>query len=128
MGGRGRLGLRAVGSLPVLLLVGAVLSATVAGLGVRAVEIFRQKKGEQESLQEFQEFVERARTVCYGAGELQVVINKAEIVVRGRLLQLLSPPRVESLPIPFSENIILKRGAYTLRLKKTGGGWFLEVE
>jgi hypothetical protein len=127
MGGGGRLGLRGVESLPVLLLVGGILSAVAAGLGVRAVDTFNQKRDEQVSLQEFQEFTEKARAVCFGAGELQVTITKAEIVLRGAVAQLCSPPRAESLPVPFSRNGVLKEGTYTIRLKKIEEGWFLEV-
>ena len=115
-------------SLPVLLLVGAILSVMVVGIGTKAVEIFDRKSRELASLQEFQEFAEKARAVCYGAGELQVKVTEAEIIIKGKLIQLRSPPRVESLPVPFYENKILRKGVYVLRLKKTKGGRFLEVK
>jgi hypothetical protein len=120
--------LKGIESLPVFLLVTATLSTLVVGTGVRMVEIFDEKRDEQISLDEFQKFVEKARSVCYGLGEVQVTLSKAEILLDGKFAKLLSPPRVESLPISFFERLVLKRGTYTIRLRKDGGGWFLEVK
>jgi hypothetical protein len=128
MGRRSGLDVRGIESLPIFLLLTAFLSVTTAGLGLKAVEMFETKRDEQICLHEFCEFLEKAREVCYGAGEAKVTLSRAEIVLRGNLVLLNRPPRVESLPVSFSRDAVLKEGVYTISLKKTNSGWFLEIE
>ncbi|MEM2281938.1 MAG: hypothetical protein QXH26_00095 [Candidatus Hadarchaeales archaeon] len=130
MGGRGGLGLRGIESLPAALLLSAILSVMVAGFGVRAMETLSEGRARQRAIQEFLEFTEAARAACSGEGR-QVTLTEAEVAVSGRAVQLYfkgSPIRAEVLPVPFSREARLTPGSYTISLRRTGGGWFLEVE
>jgi hypothetical protein len=50
--------------------------------------------------------------------EAKVTLSRAEIVLRGNLVLLNRPPRVESLPVSFSRDAVLKEGVLHHQLEK----------
>lgn len=94
------------------------------------MDIFSERRARQRAVQEFFEFTEAARAACSGESR-QVTLTEAEVAVSGSVVQLYfkgSPLRAEVLPVPFSREARLAGGSYTISLRRTGGGWFLEVE
>lgn len=126
MGGGSSSGLRGVESLPVGLLLTAVVSCMVVSAGVRGVELFWRKKSDLDAVREFNALVEEIW--CLHEKESALVsVTKAEIVLEGKTATLLKPRRAETLPFPVSERVVLSTGTYELRLRKTKNGWYLDV-
>lgn len=126
---------RGIESLPVVLLLGAVLAACTLGLGTRAL-IQEQKLNErQKAIEGFNSFIERARMASAGGlGSVQHVeleLTGAEIMVDANLVQLVVGEEVlrsELMPLPLvSEGGKIGEGSYAIELKRSEG-YFLEIK
>lgn len=127
---------RGVESMPVVLLLGAVLGAGTLAIGTTCLDQARRLSERQRAIDSFNHFVERSRMLSAGGvGSVQLVeleLGGGEIIVDGELVQLMlngDLVRSDTLPLPvFSQETELGSGSYLIELKREAGGeFFLEV-
>ncbi|MDI6884276.1 MAG: hypothetical protein QMD00_04000 [Hadesarchaea archaeon] len=125
-----------VESLPVALMLGAVLGASTLAIGAACLDQAQRLSGRQRAIDSFNHFVERARMLgAGGVGSIQLVeleLGGGEIIVDGELVQLMLDGelvRSDVLPLPVSApESELNSGSYLIELKRgASGGCFLEV-
>ncbi|MFN4132763.1 MAG: hypothetical protein ACK4GQ_00095 [Candidatus Hadarchaeales archaeon] len=128
MGGAGGGELRMEGgeagvwSLPVSLLLGAILATATVAIGTASLARVERLERARQAVEDFNNFVEAVRLLSFG-GEGSVrrvaVRGEAEIDVWGTFAQLkLSGDvlRAEPLPIPISAPATLHQGIHEMRL------------
>jgi hypothetical protein len=123
---------KGVESLPVVLLLGAVLAASTLAIGTACLD------ERQRAIESFNIFVERARMASTGGiGSVQQVeleLTGGKLVVDANLVQLIYGEEVlrsETLPLPVVQDgggFEIGTGSYAIELLRGGeGGYFLEV-
>lgn len=128
---------RGIESLPVVLVLGAVLAACTLGLGARAMIQVTRINERQKAIDSFNSFVERVRMVCAGgigsAQRVELELGDAEITIESNIVKLVSGEEVlrcELLPLPLVvEGSNIGGGDYTIELRRSPSGeYFLEVK
>ena len=129
---------KGVESLPVVLLLGAVLAASTLAIGTACLDRVQRLGERQRAIESFNTFVERTRMVSTGGiGSVQQVeleLAGGEIVFDANLVQLIYGEEVlrsETLPLPVVQDgrgFEIGTGSYEIELLCGGeGGYFLEV-
>ena len=128
---------RGIESLPVMLLLGAVLGASTLAIGLTSFDRAQRLDKRQRAIDSFDLFVERALILSAGGvGSVQMVeleLGEYKIVLDGKLVRLVADEelvRSDVLPIPVSAPVFqLGSGAYLIGLKRGADGkCFLELE
>lgn len=128
---------RGVESLPIVLLLGAVLGASTLTIGAACLDQSQRLSVRQRAIDSFNHFVERAWMVSVGGvGNVQLVgleLGDGKLAVDGELVQLQIDGEVvrsDVLPLSISApNPELSSGGYLIELKRgTDGECFLEVQ
>ena len=129
---------KGVESLPVVLLLGAVLAAFTLAIGTACLDRAQRLGERQHAIESFNLFVELARmTSAGGIGSIQQVeleLNGGKLVVNVNLVQLTYGEEVlrgEILPLPIvldGGGFEVGAGSYAIELRRDGeDGCFLEV-
>lgn len=126
---------RGVESLPIVMMIGALLAAGTVSIGIEAIGRAQRMSDLQRAVESFNLFVEQSRILCAGGlGESRLVemeLGEGRIALKGNLVQLLvrGTVRSELLPLPISgvENE-LGNGSYLLRICQRDGVCFIKVE
>jgi len=129
---------KGVESLPVVLLLGAVLAASTLAIGTACLNRVQRLGERQRAIESFNTFVERTRMVSAGGiGSVQQVeleLAGSELVVDANLVQLIYGEEVLRsgiLPLPVVQEgggFEIGTGSYQIELMRGGeGGYFLEV-
>jgi hypothetical protein len=129
---------KGVESLPVVLLLGAVLAASTLAIGTICIDRAQRIGERQHAIESFNSFVERARmTSAGGIGSVQQVelgLNGGKLVFDANLVQLTYGEEVlrgEILPLPIvldGGGFEIGAGSYSIELQRDGeDGYFLEV-
>ncbi|MGQ9787791.1 MAG: hypothetical protein ACUVQM_00525 [Candidatus Hadarchaeaceae archaeon] len=126
---------RGVESLPVVVLIGAILTAGTVSIGVEAISRAQRMTTQRRAIESFDLFVEQSRILCAGGlGDSRFVyieLGDGLIVLKGNIVQLLigGTARSELLPLPVleSENE-LRSGIYFLQVCRGVCGFFIKVE
>jgi len=129
---------KGVESLPVVLLLGAVLAASTLAIGTACLGRVQRLGERQRAIESFNIFVERARMASTGGiGSVQQVeleLTGGKLVVDANLVQLIYGEEVlrsETLPLPVVQDgggFEIGTGSYAIELLRGGeGGYFLEV-
>jgi len=129
---------KGVESLPVVLLLGAVLAASTLAIGTACLDRVQRLGERQRAIESFNTFVERTRMVSAGGiGSVQQVeleLAGGELVVDANLVQLIYGEEVLRsgiLPLPVVQEgggFEIGTGSYVIELRRDGeGGYFLEV-
>ena len=127
-----------VESLPVVLLLGAVLAACALGIGAETLTRVQSLSERQRAIESFDTFVDRARMVSAGGlGNHQRVgleLAGGKLVVNADLVQLVIGEEVlrsEILPLPVVPDGAgdeICEGSYSIELRRgSEGGYFLGV-
>lgn len=127
-----------VESLPVVLLLGAVLAASTLAIGTACLDRVQRLDERKRAIVSFNAFVERARMVSTGGvGSVQRVeleLTGGKLVLNANLVQLIYGGEVlrsETLPLPVVQDnggFEISTGSYAIELLRGGeGGYFLEV-
>lgn len=130
---------KGVETLPIVLLLGTILSACTLGIGARCLANVRKLAELQQAVDDFNSLVERAMIVSAGSeGSIQHIeldLSTGRIVVRGKLLQLVVGDEIrrsEVLPLPIlidnHETWEIANGWYAIELQRDSRGkYFLEL-
>lgn len=129
---------KGIESLPVVLLLGAVLAASTLAIGTACLHRVQRLEEQQRAIESFNSFVERACMVSTGGvGNLQQVeleLAGGKLVLDSHLVQLIYGEellRSETLPLPVVQDgggFEIATGSYAIELLRGGEGeYFLEV-
>lgn len=126
---------RGMESLPVIIMIGAILAAGTVSIGIEAISRAQRMSSQRRAIEGFNLFVEQSCILCAGGlGDSRLVdieLGDGLIVLKGNIVQLLigGTVRSEVLPLPIlaSENE-LRSGSYLLRVCREGSGFFIKVE
>lgn len=129
---------KGVESLPVVLLLGAVLAASTLAIGTACLDRVQRLGERQRAIESFNIFVERTRMASTGGiGSVQQVeleLTGGEIVFDANLVQLIYGEEVlrsRTLPLPVVQDgggFEIGTGSYEIELLRGDeGGYFLEV-
>ena len=129
---------KGVESLPVVLLLGAVLAASTLAIGTACLDRVQRLGERQRAIESFNTFVERARMASTGGiGSVQQVeleLTGGKLVIDANLVQLIYGEEVlrsETLPLPVvldGGGFEIGTGSYAIELLRGDeGGYFLEV-
>ncbi|HID60785.1 MAG TPA: hypothetical protein EYP46_02865 [Hadesarchaea archaeon] len=127
---------RGIESLPVVLLLSAVLGASTLGIGLACLDQARRLSERQQAIDAFNTFTERVRMLsASGVGSAQLVeVNTGEgvIVLDENLARLVVGDEIvrsDFLPLPVLASASqLDSGSYLIELKRgADGGCFLEL-
>jgi len=129
---------KGVESLPVVLLLGAVLAASTLAIGTACLDRVQRLGKRQRAIESFNTFVERTRMVSTGGiGSVQQVeleLAGGELVFDANLVQLIYGEEVlrsRTLPLPVVQDggdFEIGTGSYAIELLRGDeGGYFLEV-
>ncbi len=125
-----------VESLPVVLLLGAMLGASTLAIGVACLDQAQRLGNRQRAIDGFNLFVERARMLSAGGvGSIQLVeleLGESSIILDGKFVQLVMDGEVirsDVLLLPISApEPQLGSGSYLIELKRGADGrCFLEL-
>lgn len=128
---------RGVESLPIALLLGAVLGVSTLAIGFACLDQTQRLNERQWAIDGFNIFIERARMLSAGGvGSVQLVefeLGEYKIILEGELIQLVTGEEVvrsDVLPIPVSTSASqLGTGTYLIELKRGADGkCFLGLE
>jgi hypothetical protein len=128
---------KGVEALPIVLLLGAVLGASILAIGFACLDQTQRLNERQRAIDGFNLFIERARMLSAGGvGSVQLVeleLGGCKIVLEGELIQLVMGEEVvrsDVLSIPVSTPTSqLGTGTYLIGLKRGADGrCFLELE
>lgn len=115
-------------TLPVSLLLGAMLTTAVVAIGMACMEQVERTERTRQAVEDFNGFVEAVRLLALGGdgGERSVAVRgEGKIVVDGNIAQLeLSGGvlRAGILPIPTLTRATLSTGTHVLRVKRGSDG------
>lgn len=119
-------------SLPLVLLLGAMLAASAAAIGSNALNRVQRLTSEQRAINSFNNFVEQCQMLCAGGvGDSKVVeldLGEGKIALRGNLVQLLVGKTVKGFLLPLSVSAAsdeLYSGTYVLKVYRRADGLFL---
>jgi len=129
---------KGVESLPVVLLLSAVLAASTLAIGTACLDRVQRLGKRQRAIESFNTFVERTRMVSIGGiGSVQQValeLAGGELVFDANLVQLIYGEEVlrsRILPLPVVQDggdFEIGTGSYAIELLRGDeGGYFLEV-
>ncbi len=129
---------KGVESLPIVLLLGAMLAASTLGIGTTCIDRTQRLDERQHAINSFNSFVERARIISAGGiGSIQQVeleLNRGKLVFDAKLVQLTYDEEVlrsEILPLPIvleGGGFKIGAGSYSIKLQRDDEyGYFLEV-
>lgn len=129
---------KGVESLPVVLLLGALLAASTLAIGTTCIDRAQRLGERQHAIESFNSFVELARmTSAGGIGSIQQVeleLNGGKLVFDAKLVQLTYGEEVlrsEILPLPIvldGGGFKIGAGSYSIKLQRDGEyGYFLKV-
>lgn len=129
---------KGVESLPVVLLLGAVLAASTLAIGTACLDRVQRLGERQRAIESFNTFVERTRMVSAGGiGSVQQVeleLTGGKLVIDANLVQLIygwEVLRSGILPLPVVQEgggFEIGTGSYVIELRRDGeDGYFLEV-
>ena len=122
-----------VESLPIALLLGAMLAASTVAIGAACLERAQRMSERQRVVDSFNIFVERAQILSSGGfGGTQLVeleLGDGSIRVEGRLVQLLAGDAVVRSEIVPLEMLVdgngLRSGSYIMEIGRTADGRFI---
>ena len=129
---------KGIESLPVVLLLGAVLAASTLAIGTACLDLVQRLRERQRAIDSFNTFVERARMVSTGGiGNVQQVeleLGGGKVVFDSNLVQLIYGEEVlrsETLPLPVVQDgggFEIGAGSFEIELQRGGEGkYFLDV-
>ena len=129
---------KGVESLPVVLLLGAVLAASTLAIGAACLDRVQRLGKRQRAIESFNSFVERTRMASTGGvGSVQQVeleLAGGELVVDANLVQLIYGDEVlrsETLPLPVVQEggrFEIGTGSYVIELRRDSEDeYFLKV-
>ncbi len=128
-----RLGQKGVWSLPVVLTLGLVLTASVLSVGFACAGMVNRARQRQAAIEDFNAFLERIQMLGIGGvggtGRLELKLE-GEIILEGGLAGLVvggENIRFENLPLTISGVSSLSAGCYRLELKREDGDVFIEI-
>ena len=131
-----KLDARGIESLPVVLLLGAVLGGSTLAIGAACLDQAQRLSGRQRAIDSFNYFVERTRMLSAGGlGSVQLVeleLCGGKLTVEKELVQLVINGEIVGsnvLPLPVTTSgLELSSGSYLLELKRgADGGYHLEA-
>ncbi|MFQ6129623.1 MAG: hypothetical protein ACE5OT_02290 [Candidatus Hadarchaeaceae archaeon] len=128
---------KGVESLPIVLLLGAVLAASTLAIGTACLDLVQGLRERQRAIGSFNTFVERAHMVSTGGvGNVQQVeleLAGGKLVFDANLVQLIYGGEVlrsETLPLPvvWDGGDLIDAGSYAIELLRGGEGeYFLKL-
>ncbi len=129
-----RLGHNGVWSLPVVLVLGLVLTTSVLSVGLACAGMVNRTRQKQVAIEDFNRFLEKIQMLGIGGvggtGYLELKLD-GEIILDGDLAVVVvggENLRFEMLPLPVAGVSSLSAGCYNLELKKGGdGNVFIEI-
>ena len=128
--------IRGVESLPVVILLGAVLGASTLGIGLACLDQARRSSERQQAIDSFDLFIQQVRMLSAGGvGSVQLIeihTGDGVIVLDKNVARLVVDDEVvrsDILPLPvFTSTPQLSTGSYLVELKRgADGSCFLEV-
>lgn len=128
---------KGVESLPVVLLLGAVLAASTLAIGTTCLDRAQRLGERQHAIESFNSFVEQARMASAGGigsiRQIELGLNGGKLVVDMNLVQLTYGEEIlrsEILPLSVvldGGGFEIGAGNYTIELRDSEDGYFLEV-
>jgi hypothetical protein len=124
---------RGAESLPVVLLLGAMLGAGALAIGMACLDQARRMSEQQRAVDSFDLMVERAMIIS-GGGEgnkqyLELELGSYSIKVDGNLVRLMDGKtaiRADALPLRLVvDGGEIKSGGYLMELELVTGGWYI---
>lgn len=126
-----------VESLPVVLLLGAMLGASTLAIGIACLDQAQRLSEKQRAIDGFNLFIERTRMLSAGGvGSIQFVelkLGEGSIILDGESVQLVIGEEIvrsDVIPLPISApESQLGSGSYLIELKRGADGrCFLELQ
>ncbi|MEM3420784.1 MAG: hypothetical protein QW315_00800 [Candidatus Hadarchaeum sp.] len=126
---------RGVESLPVVVMLGAIMAAGTVALGIETISRAQRMAQFQRAVESFDLFVEQCRLLCAGGLSdsrlVEIELGDGKIALKGNLVQLFieGTVRTELLPLPiFGGENELRSGSYLLRICQQNGVFFIKIE
>jgi hypothetical protein len=126
-------GSRALGDLPVVLVLSLILSSAVLAIGVVGIQVARRVCELEDAHRDLQRFEEAVRAVSSGTlsvkritlgspARIELENHTAVLRLHGRTISSLH------LPLPVLQPAVLSSGTYEIRLGFENNRWVLSVE